>query len=79
MLLYRTPKTSITSFTSSLQVILEELSKEHKQIFLMGDFNIDTCKPYRCGTSTQNFTHLLLSNSYFSLIDKPLLTNNKDY
>ena len=71
MLLYRPPKTSITCFNSSLQVILEELSKEHKQIFLMGDFNIDTCKPYRCGSSTQNFTNLLLSSSYFPLIDKP--------
>ena len=64
MLLYRLPKTSHTSFTSSLQVILEELSQEHKQIFLMGDFNIDTCKPYRCCSSTQNFTNLLLDNIY---------------
>ena len=77
MLLYRPPKTSITSFTSSLQVILEELSKKYKQFFLMGDFNIDTCKPYRCGSSTQNFTNLLLPSSYFPLIDKPTRIINK--
>ena len=51
--------------------ILDILSKEKKHIFIIGDFNIDVSKPYRCGKATQDFTNLLLSNSHFPLIHKP--------
>ena len=71
LLVYRPPKTSICDFTVGLNVILDILSKENKHIFIIGDFNIDVSKPYRCGKATQDFTNLLLSNSHFPLIHKP--------
>ena len=60
MLLYRPPKMSITSFASNLQVILGELSNEHKQIFLMGDFNIDTCKQLKTSQTYCCLIHISL-------------------
>ena len=70
-LVYRPPKTSIIDFTMGLNVMLNIISNENKFHFIIGDFNIDVSKLHRCGKATQDFSNLLLSNSYFLLIHKP--------
>ena len=62
---------SIIDFTMGLNVILDIISNENKFHFIIGDFKLDISNPHRCGKAIQDFSNLLLSNSYFPLIHKP--------
>ena len=41
---YRPPKSSVTSFNDYINVIMNKISFENKDGFIMGDFNIDLLK-----------------------------------
>ena len=53
----------------SLENVLQKTHTEHKQVYKMGDFNIDPVK--FTGNAVCNFLSKIHSNLCISLIDKP--------
>ena len=68
--IYRPPNSDITVFTSSLKGILEVLEDEKKEIYLMGDFNIDLLHS-SSHKRTNEFLDMLYSFNLYPMINKP--------
>jgi hypothetical protein len=68
--IYRPPKSSISEFNESLRSILGKLSKENKDAYLAGDFNIDLLS-VDSHLQTSEFLEILFSFSFFPSINKP--------
>ena len=61
----------ITDFNCNyLNKLLENISKEHKSIFLLGDFNVNLLS-YNEHNQTNEFLDSLASNSFIPLILQP--------
>ena len=61
----------ITDFNCNyLSKLLENISKEHKSIFLLGDFNVNLLS-YNEHNQTNEFLDSLASNSFIPLILQP--------
>ena len=41
---YRPPDSDVTKFTNDIEQILSVVTKEHRQCFLLGDYNINLLK-----------------------------------
>ena len=69
-IIYRDPKSSIADFNIQFNKLLESFHKENKQIYLMGDVNIDLIK---CSLSKNinDFINIVYDNAFHSVIDKP--------
>ena len=68
--IYRHPSMDLTDFNCSyLNELLENISKEHKFIFLLGDFNVNLLN-YNEHNQTNEFLDSLASNSFIPLILK---------
>ena len=69
--IYRHPNMELNEFnTFHLNPLLEKLAKENKQIFLLGDFNIDLSK-YDQHNQTNEFLDSLTSNMIVPYIIQP--------
>ena len=71
ILIYRPPSTLVSKFNIFLSAMINDIQKENKYVFFMGDFNINVSKQVRGSKDMQDFTNLLSSNSFLPLIDKP--------
>ena len=71
-ILYRPPNNVVDVFLDRLESCLEAVSRENKEIFIMGDFNIDISLPHTA--QGQSFINLLSSYTFIPLIDKPTRT-----
>ena len=60
----------VLEFNNHLNQMLEKVSKEQKQIFLLGDFNINLLN-YNIHQPTNNFLDSLASNSTIPYIMRP--------
>jgi len=83
--LYRPPSNDVTIFLENIDKSLQELSRENKHIYLMGDYNIDLThsinfsnNPSNRNTDQSNhistdmkFLNILSMNSFFPCINKP--------
>ena len=59
--IYKHPNMDVLEFNNHLNQILEKVSKEQKQIFLLGDFNINLLN-YKIHQPTNDFLDSLASN-----------------
>ena len=69
--IYRHPSMDLTDFNCNyLNKLLENISKEQKSVFLLGDFNVNLLN-YNEHTHTNKFLGSLASNSFIPLILQP--------
>ena len=73
---YRPPDRSTYPFLDNFSHCLDSISKENKQCFICGDFNLDLMK-YTMHTGINDFINLLYSASFYPLIDKPTRVTTK--
>ena len=74
--IYKPPNVSIAKFNEKFNDICFSLSNTNKDVYLLGDFNInlsDSCSNIH---HTQEFKNILFSNSFVPLIHKPTRINN---
>ena len=67
---YRAPSYDSVSFVENLEHQLQILSRENKEIYLMGDFNINLMN-YDTDRSVKDFVDFMYSFGLFSLVNKP--------
>ena len=67
--IYRPPSSSFDTFLENLETCLQRLSNEHKDIYLMGDFNTDLSLPHN--NSSRRLLNTLLSYAIRPHIDQP--------
>ena len=71
MVIYRHPTKGLTYFNCNyLNKLLENIFKEQKYIFLLGDFNVNLLN-YNKHNQTNEFLDSLASNSFIPLILQP--------
>ena len=70
--LYKHPNMDVSDFNNKnhLNTLLDKLSKENKQVFLLGDFNINLLN-YNDHQPTNEFLDSLASNSFIPYILQP--------
>ena len=68
--IYRPPNTDVKDFNIKMNSILETLSREKKEIYLMGDFNINLLN-YGSHNKTNEFLDMMYSFNMYPLISKP--------
>ena len=69
--IYRHPSMSVHEFNNNfLDVLLEKLTKENKNIILLGDFNINLLN-YDNSSETAYFLNNMCSNALFPFITQP--------
>ena len=67
---YRPPNQNTALFLDKLNDILSHISKDSKQCYVMGDFNLDLLQ-YNHHTPTQEFIDTLFSFAFIPLISHP--------
>ena len=67
---YKHPNMDVSDFNSLINQLLDKISKEQKQIFLLGDFNINLLN-YHEHQPTNEFLDSLASNSIIPYILQP--------
>ena len=67
---YRHPNSAIDTFCDYLQEILSNPAVSNKQIFILGDFNINLLN-YNSNTPTTNFVNFLFSKQFLPYIIHP--------
>ena len=75
--IYKPPHLSITKFNDKLNDLLNLITRENKDIYLLGDFNInigDTCSN---NLHVQEFRNILASHFFAPLIHKPSRIHEK--
>ena len=72
--IYRPPSSSFDTFLENLETCLQRLSNEHKDIYLMGDFNTDLSLPHN--NSSRRLLNTLLSYAIRPHIDQPTRITN---
>ena len=74
--IYRHPSMNLTDFNCNyLKTLLENITKEQKSIFLLGDFNVNLLN-YNEHNQTNEFLDSLASNSFIPLILQPTRTTS---
>ena len=68
--IYKHPNMDVLEFNNYLNQVLEKVSKEQKQFFLLGDFNINLLN-YNVHQPTNDFLDSLASNSIITYILQP--------
>ena len=68
---YRPPNQNTALFLDKLNDILSHISKDNKQCYVMGDFNLDLFQ-YNHHTPTQEFIDTLFSFALIPLISNPM-------
>ena len=73
--IYRPPNSDLNAFDTSMSLLLNELIQENKHCCIMGDYNINLLN-YGNHQPTAEFIDQLHSNSFASLINKPMMTSS---
>ena len=68
---YRLPNQNTALFLDKFNDILSRISKDNKQCYVMGDFNLDLLQ-YNHHTPTQEFIDTLFSHTFIPLISNPM-------
>ena len=69
--IYRHPSMDLTDFSCNfLNRLLQNISREQKSVFLLGDFNVNLLN-YNEHNQTNEFLDSLASNSFIPLILQP--------
>ena len=63
ILIYRPPSRLVSKFNTLLSTMINDIQKENKYVFFMGDFSINVSKQVRGSKDMQEFTNLFSSNS----------------
>lgn len=71
---YRSPSSNAADFCDALFLVLDKLALENKNVFIMGDFNINLLDPVNPITSL--YTSGLCSYGYVSLLNTPTRVAN---
>ena len=74
--IYRPPRSNVDAFLTIRQNLVQNPILTNKDVFLMGDFNIDLIK-YISQNASQEFVETLLSASFLPLISKPTRVANQ--
>ncbi|XP_031571341.1 uncharacterized protein LOC116305543 [Actinia tenebrosa] len=69
--LYRPPNSNFQMFMNKLNEILPKFSKEQKDCYLMGDFNIDLLKYQQQYNNTNDFLDTMFSHAFLPIINRP--------
>lgn len=75
-IIYRDPNKPICEFTNHINECLEEISSEHKNVYIMGDYNINLLN-YNSIKCINDFLNTIYNNSFRPLIDKPTRISKK--
>ena len=67
---YRQPAGKIKPFKEYLKSVLSKLKNSNKQLYLIGDFNLNLLD-YSTNTKVKNFINLLFQHGLMPLINKP--------
>jgi hypothetical protein len=76
--IYRPPNTDIEDFNEWMNNTMTKINNENKNIYLLGDFNINIMH-YDTHTSTAEFLDLMYTSSMLPLITKPTRITNNTY
>ena len=68
--IYRPPRGNSQSFLDNIKVLVNKFKGQEKQIFLAGDFNINSLD-YSRNTRVLDFFNLAFQNSIFPFINRP--------
>ena len=73
---YRHPSSFPERFTEHIETILHNLARENKNIFILGDFNIEllNCENH---PASENFLNMMNSNCLLSYILQPTLVTDR--
>ena len=74
-LVYRPPNRNVELFNEKVVRILDDLNKENKYVYIMGDFNINLLDSKHEATS--QFIDIIYASSLFPLITKPTRITGK--
>ena len=74
--LYKPPHVSIEKFNEKFNDICFSLSNTNKDVYMLGDFNINLGDSCSNNHHTQELKNILFSNSFVPLIHKPTRINN---
>ena len=75
--IYRPPDSDISCFNEKMQNVLEMLESEQKDIYILGEFNINLLN-YGIHNKTNDFLDTMFSFNLYPLITKPTrITENK--
>ena len=75
-IIYRDPNKPICEFTNHINECLEEISSEHKNVYIMGDYNVNLLN-YNSIKCINDFLNTIYNNSFRPLIDKPTRISKK--
>ena len=67
---YRPPGKNLKEFNIEMNCILSSLTKTNKEVYIMGDFNIDLLQ-YKSHADTDNFVNSMMASSFIPLINRP--------
>ena len=75
-IIYRDPNKGIKYFNDDINECLEKLSCENKNIYIMGDFNIDLLNGNTVNC-INDYVNIIYNNSFRPLIDRPTRITTK--
>ena len=67
---YKHPSANLNEFHSEMESIMKQFNDNKKQVFILGDINIDLLK-YNIHTPTEDYVDMVFSNNFLPLITKP--------
>ena len=70
ILVYRPPNSSLKEFKNFLKPIFDNIRRNNKDFYLVGDFNINVLD-YENNVKVKNYVDFAFQNSLMSLINKP--------
>jgi Skp family chaperone for outer membrane proteins len=68
--IYRPPNSDIVTFNDEMDVLLKQISHLNRNVYLLGDFNINLLKT-STHQSTYEFINTMFSSSFIPLINRP--------
>ena len=74
-MIYRPPNDRYNDYENKLKAMLSKITAEHKECYIMGDFNIDLLKYGNCDSSNR-FVNQMFSSSLIPTIKKPTRITN---
>src|SRR6218665_1012233 len=73
--IYRPPGENLADFNKEIDMLLDTLSKTHKEILLLGDFNVNLLKS-QDHFLTNSFLNSMISHHYLPAILRPNRIND---
>lgn len=68
--IYKPPDIDVDKYTESFEQLLTTISKEHRQCYILGDYNINLLK-HLTHSPTKSFLDTLFAYGFYPLINKP--------